>query len=436
MRNLTIHLMCVLASSLLFSCKKESIEVGEKLQGKVIIIGAGAAGLYAANLLKDAGKEFLILEAQDHYGGRLGELTDFADYPLDLGAQWLHGNNNLAYFFAESGKHNHQEDESEISYYFNDQITSAVPKNLDLFEGKYKPDISYWDYAMKEGLGEEYRYIIEGIAGDQGAAATRLSVKYNYEEEKNWNSGDQDYKFAQSYFEVIKNAFAEQVASKIRLNSIVTNIDYAGNQVIVKTSSDSTYYGEKVLVTVPISVLQDGDINFRPALPAEKTKAFQQIGMDAGIKVFLKFSSKFYKANVIGGKTCAAYIDESVGKKGTDHVLLAFVMGTQAEALSVLGSDDAIAGALLSELDEMYQGAASNSFIAAHVQNWGTNPFIKGAYSYSKVGMNKDTRWQAAQPVADKVYFAGEAMCLSGEHQTVQGALLSAYQQVVALMGE
>ena len=111
-------------------------------------------------------------------------------------------------------------------------------------------------------------------------------------------------------------------------------------------------------------------------------------------------------------------------------------MGTQAENLTALGSDGAVISSLLLELDEMYNGAASASFLDAHVQNWTTNPFIKGAYSYSKVGMDKNTRWEAAQPVNDKVYFAGEAMCLSGHHQTVQGALESGFQQAVALMGE
>jgi monoamine oxidase len=46
--------------------------------------------------LAKKGVDFEILEASDHYGGRLGELNGFASYPLDLGAQWLHGKKSIA----------------------------------------------------------------------------------------------------------------------------------------------------------------------------------------------------------------------------------------------------------------------------------------------------------------------------------------------------
>ena len=58
--------------------------------GKVIIIGAGAAGLAAGHLLSQQGIEFEILEASKVYGGRMKRDTAFADFPIPLGAEWLH----------------------------------------------------------------------------------------------------------------------------------------------------------------------------------------------------------------------------------------------------------------------------------------------------------------------------------------------------------
>jgi len=101
---------------------------------------------------------------------------------------------------------------------------------------------------------------------------------------------------------------------------------------------------------------------------------------------------------------------------------MAFLMGHQAEALSALGSDAAIAQALLAELDGMYDGQASAHFLAAHVTDWTAQPYIRGGYSYSKVGIG-DARQVAAQPVAGRVFFAGEAMNYHGHHQTVHGAM-------------
>ena len=57
---------------------------------KVIVIGAGAAGLYAAYSLKRRNVDFEILEASSRIGGRVKETRDFADFPIDLGAEWLH----------------------------------------------------------------------------------------------------------------------------------------------------------------------------------------------------------------------------------------------------------------------------------------------------------------------------------------------------------
>jgi lysine-specific histone demethylase 1B len=157
--------------------------------------------------------------------------------------------------------------------------------------------------------------------------------------------------------------------------------------------------------------------------------------MGAGMKVFLKFSTKFFDQNIIGGEICAAYADDSVGKAQNDNVLLAFVMGEQAEFLTSLGSDSAITQALLEELDLMYNGQASTSFLASHVENWTTNPFIQGAYSYSTVGMG-NARSIAAQPIDKKIYFAGEAMNLNGHHQTVQGAVETGYREVIQLLND
>jgi lysine-specific histone demethylase 1B len=190
-----------------------------------------------------------------------------------------------------------------------------------------------------------------------------------------------------------------------------------------------------VLITVAIPILKSADIQFIPALPNEKVTAFSKIGMDAGMKVFLKFNNKFFDQNIIGGSICAAYTDDSIGKAQNDNVLLAFIMGEQAEYLTSLGSDTAITTTLLQELDTMYNGQATSSFVASHVQNWTTNPFVKGAYSYSTIGMG-DARKIAAQPINNKLYFAGEAMNTNGHHQTVHGAAETGYREVFNILND
>jgi monoamine oxidase len=423
----------LIPSALLSSCRKQTSLEGVKYDGKVIIIGAGAAGLYAAYVLKSKGIEFEILEASTTYGGRLGKLTGFADFPLDLGAQWLHGKNNILGDLIQKSTTNITIDESTTKYWFNNRLVTNLPDNINIFEGEGLPDISYKEYAIQQGLGKDYQNIIENLAGDQGAAASHLSVYGNNKDEENWCSGTDDYKFSETYYDLIDTQIAIHVKDKIRLNTIVTLIDYSQDSITVTDSNSNKYTANKVIITVPISILKLNSIQFSPSLPKEKTTAFNKIGMDAGMKVFLKFNNRFFDENIIGGGVCAAYADERIGKTGNDNILLAFVMGEQAEYLTSLGTESAITTALLSELDMIYNGQATSSFVSSHVENWTTHPFIRGAYSYSPVGMG-NARTIAAQPIGNKLFFAGEAMNTNGHHQTVFGAVETGYREAYNIL--
>ena len=72
--------------------KANSANVNDKstrLRTKVLILGAGIAGLSSAKTLHENGVEdFIVLEAQDYIGGR-GKQIDFAGIKLEEGANWI-----------------------------------------------------------------------------------------------------------------------------------------------------------------------------------------------------------------------------------------------------------------------------------------------------------------------------------------------------------
>jgi lysine-specific histone demethylase 1B len=406
-------------------------------QGKVLIIGAGAAGLYAGYILKSKGIDFQILEAAPNYGGRTGKITGFANFPIDLGAQWMHGKNSIVSDLAKKSDTQITLDDSSEKYWFNNELVSSLPNDINkIFEEEENvPDVSFADFAVQNGYGDEYKNIVEAIAGDSGADASHISAYWKLIEEENWNSGDDDFKFEETYFDLIEKQIAIHVQDQIQLNTPVKQIDYSGPIIQVTDSNNNVYTADKVIITVPITILKSADIEFVPALPTEKTTAFSKIGMDAGMKVFLKFNTKFFDENIYGGSICASYSDDSIGKVQDDNILLAFIMGQQAEYLTSLGSDSALTNALLQELDTMYNGQATAYFVDSHVQNWTTHPFVRGAYSYSTVGMG-DARKVASETVAKKLYFAGEAMNTNGHHQTVHGAIETGYREVINLLND
>ena len=151
----------VLLSPLMLSaCREKDLLKNIKYDGKVIIVGAGAAGLYAGYILKSRGIDFSILEACDIYGGRMGKLNGFADYPIDIGAQWMHGSNSIVADLVKAKKTNITLDETEIKYWYNNHIVKSLPKNPFIFEGDNLPDISFKDYAIEQGFNSYYENII------------------------------------------------------------------------------------------------------------------------------------------------------------------------------------------------------------------------------------------------------------------------------------
>lgn len=423
----------ILPSSILQACRKATLEPETPFSGKVIIVGAGVAGLYAGYILKQKGIDFTIVEASERYGGRMGVITDFADYPIDTGAQWMHGRNSLIGELVTASGTMVTVDESPLYYWFNNALVKELPKDPFIFEGKNLPDVSFLDYAHQQGFGPEYDTIIEAIAGDQGAAASQLSAYWNNKDEEGWVAGDDDYKFNRSYFNFIDEHFAQPILDHIELKSKVTAVDYTAEKIAVQTENGKSYSADKVIIAIPIAQLKKNTISFSPPLPETKTAAFAKYGMGAGMKVFLKFSEKFYVPVLYGGSVCAAYADDTVGKTTQQNILLAFVMGKQAEALHQLGSKEAITKALLTELDLIYNGKATPAFIGSSVHDYTDREFIGGAYGYSTVGMG-DARKVAAEPIHQQIYFAGEAMNTNGHHQTVHGAAESGYKAVMDLL--
>lgn len=423
----------LIPSTLISACRKKTLFEDVNFNGKVIIIGAGAAGLYAAYVLKSKAIDFSILEASGIHGGRMGKLTGFADYTIDTGAQWMHGRNSIIANLVKSKNIKNTLDESELSYWFNNQLIDTLPRDPFIFEKDNLPDISFKDYAHQQNFGTEYDNIVEAIAGDQGASASLLSSYWNSKDEENWASGHEDFKFEESYFDVIDKNIAQPVLANIKFNCQITSIDYSGDKIILKDSTNNSYEADKVIITVPISILKLNEIIFNPALPSDKTEAFTKFGMGPGMKVFLKFNTKFYKPVLYGGAVCGTYVDDTVGKATKDNILLAFVMGDQAKNLHAMGNNNAITNALLQELDVIYNGQASASFVSSSVHDYTSKPFIKGAYGFSTVGMG-NAHQIAAKPIENKLFFAGEAMNINGHHQTVHGAVESGYKSVIDLL--
>jgi monoamine oxidase len=380
-----------LSSALFQTCSKnESIfpKLDTNFTGKVIIVGAGAAGLAAGYLLRRYGVDFQIIEAANVYGGRLKKASNFADFPLDVGAEWIHTDPKI------------------LADIINNPNSNA---NIDILV--YNPQtIKSW----KNGKLKSHNYI---------------SSLYS------------EWKFKNStWFDFFEQFIVPSIADKIVLNKVVNQINYQGDKVLLSTKSNETYEADKVLITIPIKTLQNEQIAFQPALPKEKKEAINNVFMGDGIKIFIEFKEKFYPDLLAFGNIFKALDEEekfiydaAFRKDSNKHILGLFAINDKAKAYTQLGSEQEIIAKFIAELDEMFEGKATVNYVKHIIQNWSKEPYIQGAYSYSFAGNQKNIVSTISTPILNRIYFAGEALSIENQAM-VHGACQSAYSMIAKMM--
>ena len=396
-----MHIVALLLSSILFAgCLNWAARAKEKLptqtaldknysySGKVIIIGAGASGLSAAKVLEQNDIDYIILEATDRYGGRLKKDTTLADFPIDIGAEWIHSAPIVLNVLK--GKKSEKIDEELIPY----KLESTAN----------------WD-------GEKYEVNSE----------RQNNFMYNFMPESKFKNI--------TWYDFINNTIPTTVKNKIKFNSPITEINYAGSQVILTDKNDNSYKADKVLVTVSMGVLKSNLIKFIPDLDVEKKKAIEDITFKRGFKVALKFSEKFYP-DAINWKVEdgeKVFYDIAFGKESKDNILGFLCTGDETENYYAMNSEEKIINSLLDELDKMFNGKASANYSDEYLlENWGQHEFTLG--TWTQAFQEKKSQLKVLnKPIDNKIYFAGEIYD-PYQQMGVPGAILSGYYSVDNLL--
>lgn len=364
------------------------VTTNHRFTGKVVIIGAGAAGMAAGYLLKKNAIDFIIIEAAPQYGGRIKKEEKLADFPLDLGAEWLHiSPKTLEEIVGFSSSKNY----SDIMEYNPKKISSWK-------KGKLK------SHNYLKGLYSEWKF-----------------------EKKTW-------------FDFFEQHIIPEINSELVVNTPISKINYQSKRIVLTSTCNQLFEADKVLVTVPIKVLQNNQIQFTPELPVLKKNAIDSIFMGDGIKIFVAFKEKFYPDVIVFDKVLKALREEeklvydaAFNKNSKTPVLGLFAINEKAKAYTNLGSEEKMIKKFLAELDEVFKGQATTNYISHIIQNWSAEPYIKGAYSYSFKGKQKQIVDTIVQPLNNTIYFAGEA--LSVKHQaTVHGAIESGYASIKKML--
>ena len=376
-------------SPLINGCASSEISTDPiSFNDKVLIIGAGAAGMSAGYLLAQQGIEFEILEAKSTYGGRIKHTRNFADFPIPLGGEWVHVASSIL-----------QEAVNDSSVQITTQTQGySVNDQQAYFDGN---NLTYSSLGT-DGAGIDQKFI---------------------------NS---------SWLDFFETYILPSVQSKIIYDTPVVNINYSGSQINATALDGTNYSADRVIVTVPLKILQNNVISFTPDLPSSKQSAIQNLTVWSGFKAFFKFNTKFYPTflSFPDSETNAGqrlYYDASYAQNSQQHILGLFSVGQQAEVYQNY-SGEALRDYILAELDSVFGSSiATNSYIDHITQNWNEEPYINAAY------ITDNENWQLVSTlgnsVNNKLYFAGDGYTDGEDWGSVHTAIRAARRVVSELLG-
>ena len=411
---------------------------------RVIIIGGGAAGLAAARSLAGEGVPVLLLEARDRLGGRMHTISSrTGNLPIELGAEFIHGEENTIWPVIEAaGLRTHKVPDRHWSFTkdglakdrkFWEEISSVLNRI-----NPAAPDqdfLSFLDQAWGIGPGPRGA-ALEYVENFHAAPAGRIGIQAlaRAEAAAEEDKGTVQFRLRDGYG-ALTQWFSRQLAERhveLQTNSIVKSVRWDRGRVEISTQTPEgqrKFEAERALITLPLGVLQNqtgpGAVQFDPPL-SSKERVIHALAMGSAVKITLQFRSRIWPVRNFG----FIHTDDPLlpvwwsDERGP--VITGWAGGSRAQRLHQEGPEATVAAALriLGTMFKQEQTKVRELLVASYTHDWMKDPFSLGAYSYTPVRM-MDMPRRLAAPIADTLFFAGEATDSEGEQGTVHGALAS-----------
>ncbi len=380
----------------------------------VAIIGAGAAGLGAANALKDSGLSVIVLEARDRVGGRAHTIKASPEVTFDVGCGWLHSADRNSFVkIAEALDFEINRNlppwrERAYGKAFPQQDRDDFIRALDAFYDRAEKAAAEADRAGRDAParvclepGNRWNPMIDAIStyinGCELDLVSILDMDAYEDTYINW-------RVRRGYGALIA---AYGASCPLALNCEVTLIDHSGKRVRIETSK-GTLTAAQVIVTVPTNLIANEAIRFHPPLPA-KVDAARGLPLGLADKVTLALDEP--EALPVEGNLRAATMRTAMG---TYHLrpfgqpcIEGFFGGHFAQSLEDAGPG-ALAAESINEIVSILGSDFRRKLKPLAESRWAHDPFAQGSYSHALPGHAGD-REVLAEPVNGRLFFAGEA---------------------------
>ncbi|KAI4878711.1 hypothetical protein NFI96_013481 [Prochilodus magdalenae] len=329
----------------------QAVNMSASRDAKVVVVGAGFAGLAAAATLVQAGFENVkILEANERIGGRVHTTRPFSKNIIELGANWIHGQDGnplfqLAkerdllvegmsaskvmclprsvtprdYFFKQDGKQLPAETVDQVCSLFNKLTSKAFESELE--ESHRVLSLGcYLDTAFAESplaTSEDGQRIFEWCKRSEctdEASSSLYEVSASQIGYYIALEGGFFNSLGPGGYQAILDILLKSMSSGVILNGkAVKSIQWdleeksQGSEnkevhpVKVICENDEVFEADHVIVTVSLGVLkQKATAMFHPSLPKSKLDAVERLGFGTVDKIFLCFNERFWPEDCAG----------------------------------------------------------------------------------------------------------------------------------------
>ncbi|MEQ2526674.1 flavin monoamine oxidase family protein [Robertmurraya yapensis] len=447
---------------------------------KILIAGAGMAGLVAASILKQAGHQVTIIEGNNRIGGRVYTIRQpftYGNY-LDVGAMRIPDNHLLVMEYIRRFKLQTNRfinstpndlifvnnvlttssqyeqnpdilrfpvDDSEKGKTANELFLSAVRPFLERYQNSTPEEqeqllnrfdnYSMEDYLRNNPYGPSLSLnairmisVLLGMEGFRELSFTGIITDiifpiFNEETEFYEIRGGNDR---------LPAAFLDELRNQFYMNEKIIKIRQNARGVIFQTVNQETgeqhtFSGDYAVITIPFTTFQFIDVEPYDSIDFKKWQAIRELQVLESVKIGIEFKHPFWEKYKVGNAisdrpTRFSYIPSHKSTKGGPAVMLAsYSWGHDASLWNSL-SDQQILFYALKDLAKVYGNVVYEEFLQGISFNWSRNPYSAGCFTLFAPGQKTDFGDIIYQPEG-RLHFAGEHT--SSFHGWIEGAVES-----------